>query len=444
MERVLAVVDPQERGPAEFAGDLARLGQRLAAVAESDTASPDASELHVELATAYEELQVAGEQLRAQQDELAQLAHARRLARWQHERLLALLPVPVLVTDTHGVIISANAPAAAALGGRVNRILRKPLAVFVDTDSRGEIRTVLSQALAAEGASIHAPSVMLRPPNTDEPAATELLVVAGPAGEAAEEVTWMLIGTGDPAVRPGQVARPKGFARALVDLAALPLHRAQDREILNEAVRICQRGLGEGYAVSLVVGAPLEPDLVASSGDFAQQLDGAQVIASEGPCLDAYTTGESVVSSRPQHDERWPRLAADLNALPVRGIRTAPVAIGETPAGVLNVYSSEHDLADESLDELVCYLGSAVGAVLHEIAAKSELETLAGQLETALQSRATIEQAKGIVMAIQHCGPDEAFEHLHKVSNDTNTKLRDVANDTVRSVRSEIAGEETA
>jgi AmiR/NasT family two-component response regulator len=111
---------------------------------------------------------------------------------------------------------------------------------------------------------------------------------------------------------------------------------------------------------------------------------------------------------------------------------------------VLNVYSSEHDLADASVAELVCLLGNAVGAVLHEIAAKSELETLAGQLETALESRATIEQAKGIVMAIQHCGPDEAFDHLQKISNDTNTKLREVANDTVRSALTEIAGEETA
>jgi PAS domain-containing protein len=438
------VDDPQERGPAAFAGDLARLGERLAAVADMDAASPEAGELHVELATAYEELQVAGEELRAQQDELAQLAHARRLARWQHERLLALLPVPVLVTDTRGLIISANAPAAAALGGRVNRILRKPLAAFVDTGDRGEFRTVLSQALAAEGASIHAPSLTFRRPDTDQSAATELLVVAGPADGAAEEVTWMLVGTGDPADRSGQVRRPKGFARALVDLAALPLHRAQDRKILDEAVRICQRGLGNGYTVSLVVGAPLEPDLVASGGDFAQQLDGAQVIAAEGPCLDAYTTGESVVWSRPQQDERWPRLAAALDAVPVRGIRAAPVAIGEQPAGVLNVYSSEHDLADASVAELVCLLGNAVGAVLHEIAAKSELETLAGQLETALESRATIEQAKGIVMAIQHCGPDEAFDHLQKISNDTNTKLREVANDTVRSALTGIAGEETA
>lgn len=436
--------DPQERDPAAFAGDLARLGERLAAVAETGEASPDAGELHVELATAYEELQVAGEELRAQQDELAQLAHARRLARWQHERLLALLPVPVLVTDTRGLIISVNASAATALGGSVNWILRKPLAAFVDTGDRSEIRTVLSQALAEQGVSIQARCVTLRPPKTDQSVATELLVVAGPAGEAAEEVTWMLVGTGDPADGSGRVARPKGFARALVDLAALPLHRAQDREILDEAVRICRRGLGEGYAVSLVVGKPLEPDLVASSEDFAQQLDGAQVIASEGPCLDAYTSGESVVSSRPQQDERWPRLAANLNALPVRGIRAAPVAIGEQPAGVLNVYSSEHDLADQNAAELVCLLGSAVAAVLYEIAAKSELESLAGQLETALESRATIEQAKGIVMAIRGCGPDEAFDHLQKVSNDTNTKLRDVANDTVRSARSEIAGEETA
>jgi GAF domain-containing protein len=438
------VDDPQQPDPAAFAGDLTRLGERLAAFGDTEPASLDASELHVELATAYEELQVAGEELRAQQDELAQLAHIRRMGRWQHERLLALLPVPVLVTDRRGIITSANTAAAAALGGRINRILHMPLAAFVDLGDRSEIRTVLSQALAAEGVSVQSPSITLRPPKTDQATVTELLVVAGPADKAAEEVTWMLIGAGDPTHRPGQGPRPEGFARALVDLAALPLHRAKDRQVLNEAVRICQRGLGDGYAVSLVVGSPLEPDLVASSEDFAQHLDGAQVIASEGPCLDAYRGGEPVVSTNPQQDERWPRFAANLEAVPVRGVRSAPIAIGEQPAGVLNVYSSEHDLADESVAELVCLLGSAVAAVLYEIAAKSELESLAGQLETALESRATIEQAKGIVMAIQGCGPDQAFEHLQRVSNDTNTKLRDVANDTVRSANTQLADEEPA
>jgi len=52
---------------------------------------------------------------------------------------------------------------------------------------------------------------------------------------------------------------------------------------------------------------------------------------------------------------------------------------------------------------------------------------LAQQLREAMQSRAVIEQAKGIVMAQQRCTVDEAFERLTKVSQNSNRKLRDVA-----------------
>ena len=62
--------------------------------------------------------------------------------------------------------------------------------------------------------------------------------------------------------------------------------------------------------------------------------------------------------------------------------------------------------------------------------ADPELESLrleVTQLRYALTSRATIEQAKGIVMAERHCTPQEAFDVLVRLSQDSNVPLRDVA-----------------
>jgi AmiR/NasT family two-component response regulator len=47
--------------------------------------------------------------------------------------------------------------------------------------------------------------------------------------------------------------------------------------------------------------------------------------------------------------------------------------------------------------------------------------------QTALESRAVIDQAKGIVMAHKHCTADEAFQHLVSLSNTSRVKLREVA-----------------
>ena len=48
-------------------------------------------------------------------------------------------------------------------------------------------------------------------------------------------------------------------------------------------------------------------------------------------------------------------------------------------------------------------------------------------MERALASRATIEQAKGIVMGQRGCTADEAFDHLRQLSSNQERKLRDVA-----------------
>lgn len=45
----------------------------------------------------------------------------------------------------------------------------------------------------------------------------------------------------------------------------------------------------------------------------------------------------------------------------------------------------------------------------------------------ALESRSMIDQAIGILMATQHCSATEAWNRLKRVSNDTNTKIRDLA-----------------
>ena len=48
-------------------------------------------------------------------------------------------------------------------------------------------------------------------------------------------------------------------------------------------------------------------------------------------------------------------------------------------------------------------------------------------LRRTLDSRPTIDQAKGIIMADRRCDPDEAFEVLRKLSMDTNVRVADVA-----------------
>lgn len=60
-----------------------------------------------------------------------------------------------------------------------------------------------------------------------------------------------------------------------------------------------------------------------------------------------------------------------------------------------------------------------------------EKEQLAAQLQSALDSRVVIEQAKGIVAATEGTTIPEAFERLRRYSRDHNLSLRAVAGDVV-------------
>jgi AmiR/NasT family two-component response regulator len=91
------------------------------------------------------------------------------------------------------------------------------------------------------------------------------------------------------------------------------------------------------------------------------------------------------------------------------------------------------DPTDEAL--LSLFTAAASAAIVH---ARRYLRSrdLASQLKAAMESRATIEQAKGVLMAQQAITADEAFEQLVHESQQTNTKLRDVASASLESLHS--------
>jgi PAS domain-containing protein len=419
-------VSANNRNPDEFAREVVELGKRISEMRDLEQQSQEGEALLLELTSAHEELRVAEEALRAQEEELNRVTHHQRLSRWQHDRLLALLPAPVLVTDPQGLVISANAAAASVLNRRLDHLLRKPIAALIAPADRAEVRRLLDRAAVVPDPDFRV-AVMLQPKRADALPVDLVASVGHDEVGAVDEITWMMLTPGGPTAPGADISRREALARAIVELTALPLYKAETQDVLTKTAHISQRGLGQGISVSVSVGPPAEPELVASTDDLAQQIDGAQMRADEGPCQSAWEDSASVTSSDIRSDPRWPRLHRCLDYDTPIGAVAAPIRVGDDLVGALNVYSPSRDVNDQTFAASVELLGTAVAAVLHEIAAKSELEAVASQLRTALTSRATIEQAKGMIMAERGCSADEAFEHLAKISNDRNRKLRDIA-----------------
>jgi hypothetical protein len=157
-------------------------------------------------------------------------------------------------------------------------------------------------------------------------------------------------------------------------------------------------------------------------------IDEAQYGPSVGPCLEAVRTGQVVRTIDITTDERWPEFARAAAAHGIGSTLSLPM-IGENdhPVGALNVYARRTGAFDATSEEF----GRAFAKQATIGISFWEKTTIVDHLRLALESRAEIEQAKGIIMAASGCSADEAFDMLRQQSQAENRKLRDIAAELV-------------
>lgn len=159
----------------------------------------------------------------------------------------------------------------------------------------------------------------------------------------------------------------------------------------------------------------------AASGDVPRQVDAIQYEVGEGPCLDAIREHEIFRTGDLAQERRWPRFSSRAQKeTGVTSMLCFRLFVEGDTLGALNLYSKARDAFDEQ--------ASAVGSVFAAHAAVALSTALHDeQMEEALRSRDVIGQAKGILMAREGVGPEEAFDMLRRASQRVNIKLRDVA-----------------
>jgi len=405
----------EETWEAEFAELQSQLESAQARVRSGVGSTGDDHELR----NAYEELRVASEELRVQQDHIDQLRQGQLGLRRQHERMLTALPVPALTTGAHGIIRWANAGAAMLGDARVNRLVGKPVLTLFSVETRHELRHVISDD-HTDGASFRIRAVL------EHGGSVEVAVAASSVPGLEPRLTWMVFGEGHV---PAEAFSSGDLPGVLATLATLPADTEDPVELLDAAAELTRDVLGPEVALTVTYGSPEDPTILSSTDAVAQQIDGLQLRIGEGPCVDAFTSGHTVVTDLARTDPRWPALA---EAIPksVGAIVSVPLRAAGTLVGALNIYCSSPG-SDPARVLTAEVLASTIGAILHEQALKAELHGAAEDLQKAMSSRAVIDQAKGIVMAERGCGADEAFAHLGRLSSQRGVKVREVAADLV-------------
>ncbi len=173
-----------------------------------------------------------------------------------------------------------------------------------------------------------------------------------------------------------------------------------------------------------------KPTTAAFTGKAALRLDETQYELGDGPCL-AAIRHRGLEQMSTTSDDRWPAFVAAASKHGVLATMSVPLGNDEAVIGALNLYSETHAEFDSAARDVACAFADQLGVAVASITLYSEHYELAQQLQQAMESRAVIEQAKGILMATQRCSPDAAFEILVRASQNQNRKLRAIASEIV-------------
>ena len=175
--------------------------------------------------------------------------------------------------------------------------------------------------------------------------------------------------------------------------------------------------------------------LVAASTEQARIAELFQIQNDEGPCLDCYHTGQAVVVSDIRAGEtvrRWPRFATAAQEMGFAGVHAIPMRLRDQVIGTLNLFRREPDGLDPAVARAArALVDVATIGILQERAVRQQ-ELVAGQLQSALNSRVMIEQAKGILAERLQTTPDEAFVLLRRYARDHNRPLTGLVGDVIQ------------
>lgn len=203
--------------------------------------------------------------------------------------------------------------------------------------------------------------------------------------------------------------------RALLGMVG---QEGDERALAERICRACVAGLDvDGAAVSLFTGSDLRQTLWATD-PVADRLEELQFTLAEGACMEAARTGRAVLVPDvhlPAGTGRWPVFAAAVaEQTPVRALFAVPLQWGAVNLGVLDLYRTvPGGLADVQWRDLLAAVDTATLMILGlRTHPDPSADGAGGWLDHAIDHRAEIHQATGMVLAQLGVGPVDALARM--------------------------------
>jgi GAF domain-containing protein len=235
-------------------------------------------------------------------------------------------------------------------------------------------------------------------------------------------------------VASSQNPQPANAAEALERLGRLSLRELSMESLLQQVAELSKTVMPGNPETSVLLLVRDKPTTVVSTGQLATDLDERQYERGHGPCLHAARTGELTEIADTRTDRRWPDYtlrAAERGNFSSLSI-PLPIDEDEQVTGALNIYAREPDAFDADTRAAATGFGPYAAIAVANMHAYESARNMADNLRVALETRAVIDQAKGILMERYKWTANQAFHVLARASMKTNTRVRHVADHVVR------------
>jgi GAF domain-containing protein len=216
------------------------------------------------------------------------------------------------------------------------------------------------------------------------------------------------------------------------ELARVVLVGRDLAEVLGDITTIARRAMPGADATSITLIRNDKPFTAAHDGQIALDADELQYQRDYGPCVDAGRSGLLFIIRDMQTEQRWRDYALDTAQHGVRSSLSVPLPFQAATIGALNNYSTRPDAFGEDDVTLGEEIAAWVALAVANASAAASMADDAVNMRAAMIMRGAIEQAKGILMERYKVTDDEAFNLLSRSSQHTGRKLREVAQDLVR------------
>jgi GAF domain-containing protein len=208
-------------------------------------------------------------------------------------------------------------------------------------------------------------------------------------------------------------------------------------DFLHEMAVLAGRALGSDLCCAMAMGPGPRPATLACSDPLAGRVDAVQYELEAGPGLQAVRDGRPVRIEDTAEKIHWPEFERRAAAQGIRSCLALPLRARGQLIGALNLYARDAGAFGAAEAQRGQDFAEHAAGALSLATRLASRAALIEQLRSALASRTVIDQALGIIMAREECGPARAFAILRAASQQRNVKLRDIAGAIVTSVAGE-------